>query len=175
MDKKLERRLHKLLALAERGVDGEKETATRMLNNLLSKHGLTVDDLGGEHREFHWLKYGKGPFAKKLMSQIMRSVAHDGSAFTSPGWPRAIGGELTQAEAVEVELKFSVYKRSFNDELELFYSAFIHKHRIFPEPSGDEDSADTELSDEERARLKRMFSWMETMNSVDVHRALPGT
>ena len=177
MDKKLERRLHKLIALAERGVDGEKETAERMLNSLLEKHGLTIDDLGGELREFHWFKYGRGPFSKDLMSQVVRSVAHDGSAYTNQMRPRTIGGELTQAEAVEVELKFAAYKRALGDELDLFFQAFIHKHKLYSREissSDGDDDGDVEASPEQRARIKRMVVWMQTMKHVDVKQALPG-
>lgn len=41
-DENVKARIRKLLALAERGVGGEKETANRMLNKMLDRHGMTL-------------------------------------------------------------------------------------------------------------------------------------
>ena len=41
----LEERLKKLLKLSERGIDGEKEAATKILNNLMKKYNITEEQL----------------------------------------------------------------------------------------------------------------------------------
>lgn len=44
-------RLRKVLELAKRGVDGEKETAQALLERLMAKWGISLDELGGEMEE----------------------------------------------------------------------------------------------------------------------------
>ena len=38
----------KLKALADRGVDGEKTNAEAMLNSLMKKHNITIEEIEGE-------------------------------------------------------------------------------------------------------------------------------
>lgn len=41
-DDKVKAKLRKLIALAERGIGGEKENASRVLQKLLDRHGLAL-------------------------------------------------------------------------------------------------------------------------------------
>ena len=48
---KIKAKLIKLFALARQGVGGEKENAKSVLDKLLTKHGLTLEDLDSEQAE----------------------------------------------------------------------------------------------------------------------------
>ncbi len=50
-------RLKKLYALAMRGVGGEKETAQAILDKLLKKYAMTIDDLDEEVIQEYELEY----------------------------------------------------------------------------------------------------------------------
>lgn len=174
-DEKLMRRLEKILALAERGVGGEKETATRMLQKLLDKHGMTYEDIGVDLQKDEHLKYGREPFSKLLMIQVALSVCGESRGiYTSKGLRCGIIVKLSPHEKIEIELKFNLYKASLKEQLELTFSAFIHKHNLFDcEASDDEDhEEEPELSPEESAKIKRMAAMMMVMPFVDINPAL---
>ena len=64
MSDKIHIKLIKLLALAERGVGGEKVNAQRMLEKLMKRHGIEMSDLAGEKIETRWFRF-KGSLEKK--------------------------------------------------------------------------------------------------------------
>ncbi len=45
ISQKLQIKLRKIYELSQRGVEGEKENAQKMLNELLKKHNLSIDDI----------------------------------------------------------------------------------------------------------------------------------
>jgi hypothetical protein len=172
MDAKVERRLGKLLALAERGVEGEKDTAQRMLSNLLQKHGMTLDDFTGDAREMCWFKYGGGPAFRSLMNQIVLSViGRERDRYTSPGHRSCLGAETDPAERAEILLKYSVYAKGLKEQLDTALEAFVHRHHIFAD-SDDDNSDEKERTPEELARIRRMFVMANAMPSVDVRQGL---
>ena len=75
LSEKVQAKLRKLQALAERGVGGEKETAKRMLEKLLARHGLTLDDLADERRDTRWFP-APTKFDVRLAAQIMAKVCN---------------------------------------------------------------------------------------------------
>jgi len=172
-DEKLMRRLEKILALAERGVGGEKETATRMLQNLLDKHGMTHEDLGVDLQKEERLKYGREPFSKQLLVQIVLSVCgRSRGIYTSNRLRYGIIVELSPHEKIEVELRYNLYRPSLKEQIDLAFSAFIHKHNLFDCEDSDDDDEEPEQSPEERAKIKRMVAMMMVMPFVDINPAL---
>ncbi len=102
---KLERRLKKLLALAERGVGGEKENAQRMLDKLLELEGLTLDDICEDVKTDVWFRYKPGPHNKQLLIQTLRSVIGSKRViWTSKYKQRQIGCECTEYERLQIEM-----------------------------------------------------------------------
>ena len=62
-------RLKKLHALAMRGVGGEKEQAQKILEKLMQKYGISLNDLDEEQiREFDIVYHGE--IARKLLLQV---------------------------------------------------------------------------------------------------------
>ena len=61
--------VHKLRALAERGVGGEKEAAAQKLALLMEKYGLDDADLEDEKEEAHDFHF-KTEFEKDLLRQL---------------------------------------------------------------------------------------------------------
>lgn len=52
----MKERLRKIYELSVRGVDGERETAQRLLKNLLEKHGLSLSDITDTVPEYNEAK-----------------------------------------------------------------------------------------------------------------------
>ena len=120
----------KLKALADKGVGGEKINAERMLNDILKKHNLTIEDIEGEQTRDYCFKLKKGE--DKLWGQIVARVNPKINKYGE--FPAKIikahnlqGNYMitcTSAEYVEIESMFNVYNRLYKEELDIFYSAF---------------------------------------------------
>lgn len=130
-DQKAIDRIKKLMALAERGVGGEKETAQRMLEKALDRLGISVEELEEESVKIHWFTY-KGSFQKLLAGQVAYKVI-DGkySAWRQKGTKTKIGYELTKSQAVEFDMLFEAYKVALEEHFKVAFSAFVQANQIF--------------------------------------------
>lgn len=129
----------KLLALANRGVQGEAVNAGRMLQELLKKHGLTMDDI--ERPERHKCEYNIALKHQDLFFALCWHVIDNwnGSYWHKSKDRRYIGIELTNAEQLELTAKFDFYVRHFDYELSLFTRSFIHKNKLYAKESNCSD------------------------------------
>lgn len=145
-DAKVQAKLRKLMALAERGEGGEKDNAQRMLEKLLARHSLTIDDLNDERREIRWFPI-LNVYDRKLAAQIMSKVCDTcaPSLYTSKRRPKKVGVEVTPAEAIEFELHYDILRNALVAHFSEAFSAFVQANRLFPAtPSG---SREMELSE----------------------------
>ncbi|MCS4260246.1 hypothetical protein EDF83_1462 [Pseudomonas protegens] len=143
---KVQDKLRKLLALAERGEGGEKINARRMLDKMLSRHGLTPDDLVDEHREIRW--FPATSFDRRLALQILAKLHNtsDPGVYKSKQRPRQVGVKVTPAEAIEFELHYDTLRKALSEHFKDAFSAFVQANRLFPADS----STDSEPSLSER-------------------------
>ncbi len=148
----------KIKALADKGIEGEKENAQKILNSLLKKYNITVESL--ETEELHWCKFDVTKVERRLLDQIAYSVTADFDLSIVNGITYL---ELTKAQEVEVRFKFSFYNNLYKKELELFYHAFIHKNDIYnKDPKNTVDPNEfTEEEKERRRRVKEMSKGIE--------------
>ncbi|MFJ3259686.1 DUF2786 domain-containing protein [Pseudomonas sp. NPDC086581] len=140
-DEKVQAKLRKLLALAERGVGGERDTARRMLDKMLERHGLTIDDLCDEQPSIRWFPMAN-THERRLASQIMAKVCDTLSpgVYTHRHNRRTIGVEVTPAEAIEFELHYETLRKALAEHFEIAFSAFVQANRLFPSTPGKDDS-----------------------------------
>lgn len=151
MDNKVEL-LKKLEALANdtRGNDKERNTAKKMLENLMKKHHITEEDLGKIKMKERKFWYGT-PWEYKLIHQLVyanmedRPVKYRSNAkmIGFRGWAYI---DMTDSEYIEFDCMYEVYKGALWNEMNIFYTAFLQKNHIFP---------NRDLTDEEREELKR--------------------
>ncbi len=73
-------RLKKLYALAMRGVGGEKETAQAILDKLLKKYAMTIDDLDEEVIQEYELEY-HGKEQDRILMQTVYKVTDEKDTF----------------------------------------------------------------------------------------------
>jgi hypothetical protein len=166
----------KLKALAEKGVGGEKINAEKMLNSLLRKHNLTIEDIEGEKIDHYFFKLKKED--ERLWSQIVKSVNNKIKCygpFPDKDIKRVgLGGnymiDCTTSEWVEIEAKNTIYQRLYKDEVNTFYHAFCTANNILVQPDKEIDISD--LTEEELKTLLRVrklsknISTAQTLNKA---------
>ncbi len=130
MDDRTKRRLIKILALANRGIGGEKINAQNILKKRLEKYGITIDDIDDERPKLPKHYCCKNVYEKKLLHQIFAFVTNTHRPLTSVEAKR-VYFKATAIEHIEIEAMFAYYRRLMKEENELFYIAFINKHDIF--------------------------------------------
>jgi hypothetical protein len=169
-------RMKKILALARRGVDGEKATAEAMLARLMHKYRLTIADLEdpAAERTKHWFKC-RNKRERALLSQITAFVLQSRefdiwSAKTLPG-ERAVS--LTPLEFAEVDVRYEAYKVALKAELQKaearIYSAFIQANNLGLSPLEDADHPSPPMDPED---LFAIMALMGGMKPVQVYRQI---
>lgn len=139
LDQKVQDKLRKLQALAERGVGGEQVTAQRMLEKLLARHGLTVDDLADERREIRWFP-APTAFERRLAWQVLAKVCNTDSpaAYSSKSKRKQVGVEVTPSEAIEFELHYDALRKAMAEHFDDAFVAFVQANRLFSSLPGAE-------------------------------------
>ncbi|MGJ8677208.1 MAG: hypothetical protein ACSHX0_06805 [Akkermansiaceae bacterium] len=163
MNKKLESKLKKLLSLARHGTRGEAVNAGEMLEGLMLKHNITLEEIEGEKIEEVWFRYKSIKFHSGLMNQILYKVGNGRDSFKGRYHPNQFLMEVTAAERMEVEMSYEIYSKALDDEMSLTYDAFIQAQGIFPESPADE-STQKPLSLKELVRLETAMSRIEKVS-----------
>lgn len=136
----------KLRALAEKGVGGERVNAEQQLRNLMEKHGFTIDDLEAEETKYHLFQVPH--HHKKLFKQIAYSVLGFGFRFAELNdTPDEMAVETTAAKAVEIESKFQFYMSAWEEELDLFFLAFVKKNDLYHDSAPTATARDLSLEE----------------------------
>jgi hypothetical protein len=165
-------RVAKLLALAERGVGGEADNARVALNAVLQRNGMVLEDIMDERRTrcgFAW----KGELERKLLMQIVVKVCGvEVPLFTRKDWPNKLLADVTTGERVEIELLFSAHRKQLKKEMELLFTAYVHKQQLFPRDGKTHDGSNA--TPEELERIKRVALMMMGLQTVTVRRQLGG-
>ena len=129
--------LHKLKALAEKGVGGEKINARKKLEALMQKNGITEDELDEETLIECVFDYSSVR-ERRLLGQIAYKVLdskrniYTFSDYVGNGRrKRRFGCKATLAQKIEIEFLFDFYKRLYKREEEFFFDTFIQKHELY--------------------------------------------
>jgi len=167
-------RLKGVKALAEKGSAGERDNAAALLTTLMKKHGITDADLEGAEVSVHWIRY-KTIYERKLLFQL--SYMHLGSGHASgcvgaySGRKRKeVGIKCTPAQFIEIEADYQFYRKALEEELDVFYSAFIQKNELFPLPDLSRDGDDVEPIDPNV--IIKMAAMMEGIDHRTRHKAI---
>lgn len=127
--------LKKIKALADRGVDGERESAQTLLTRLMEQYGISETEIEEERRETAWFPYSQET-ERRLLNQIIYMVTGAGGfgcvGEYSGRKRKKMGTECTAAEQLEIEANYAFFKEAMKKELEIFYSAFANKNNLFP-------------------------------------------
>jgi len=128
---KLRDKLLSLQVMTERGTSNERVNAEFLLDRLLSKHGLTIEQVNELETSVVWFSYRTG-FERRLLEQVDSFITGsvDGDCWRERG-SRKLGFELTTVQAIDFERFYAHWRKLLADEMELFYSAFVQANSIF--------------------------------------------
>ena len=176
----LMRRIGKIKALADRGVDGEQAAAQAMLENILTRHNLTLADIEDTAPARNWVEVEfKGQHERKLMGQVIRKVRQHAGDLAIRQQKRVRSSfyvELSPAEHVEVEFLFELMRKALAEEFDKVLSAFIFRNNLYgPRTHENDDEETPEPTPEERARLRQIAAMADFMNPVNVRKAIERT
>ncbi|GAB6071550.1 hypothetical protein JCM30760_26480 [Thiomicrorhabdus hydrogeniphila] len=176
IDEKIIEKAKKLLLLAEQGVGGEKVNAEKFLHRLLAKHGIKISDLNDTKTEEFRIKIKGKKLHTKLLAQICYSVNPDVALFSTRGNRSAFVIESTKSDFIEIELKYTIYAKAFDEQLSTlsndFYLAFIQKNKIFPTKKKESDKVATRPSEAEREKMQRVMSLADGIEVTPVNKAI---
>lgn len=174
MSNKLEL-LQKVKALAERGERGEQETAQSLLARLMEQYGISEADLEDESRTTAWFRYSQET-ERRLLNQIIYMVTGKtgfGCVGRYTGRKRKeMGADCTAAERLEIEANYAFFKEVMKKELEIFYTAFTSKNRLFPSDEKCPPKNEEDLTAEERARVLKAGLMMQGMERHTLRKTL---
>ena len=154
-ENKLEAKLLKIKALAERGEGGERESAVKLYEKLLRKYDIDEASLQRDNLNKHWFTY-ENDIEENLLVQIFYMVTGDTEYFRRNSKTRGsqCGCICTNFEKTEIGFYFEFYRDALHAELEAFLMAFKLKNHLFPDgsarcyvPGADSDDSDSDFSD----------------------------
>lgn len=148
----------KLKSLSERGVGGEKENAEAQLKKLMAKHGITMDEIEGEKLERKFIKISTDQ--QKLFFQVAYSVRKEVRGYKCKG---GYNVQMTASEFLEVQSKFDFFWKTWNEELEIIYAAFVQANKIF-HPEGKTENID-EMKAEDLKKTLRIVKMAHSIGS----------
>lgn len=164
--------IQKLKALSERGVAGEKENATKLLEKLMKKYGITETDLKSKETKVVNIEL-RTDAEKRICSQILYAYFDNAPLYRRFGTKISFWTKLTKAEEIEFKYMLSVYIDSFYKEQEIFVKAFIQKNKIFPKNAPTTNL--NELSAEEKAKSIKASFMTQGMEYTVIRKSLEET
>lgn len=164
-EKKLEL-IKKLQVLAERGVGGEKETAQKKLAQLMKKYNIEETDLSDDKLEDHEFTY-HNKFERRLLQQLFFKIVPNYKEYMyiykyGKGSRSIYGITCTKSQALQIQIEYDFYRSLWEEEVDFFFSAFIHKHCIFPlTPKENGDDNSNIIPKEEYMRMQMLMGGMQ--------------
>lgn len=156
-----------LLALSEKGVGGEKENAIKLLNKLMKKYNISEADLKKEELHKHEVRF-KTRWQEQLIHQIVYMINPERNIYKYTNRKVKIAIlELTDVEWIEHQYLYSIYKKSFEEELELFTSAFIQRNNIFPKEVPDRIKEQQEKESKQKMSYYKMLKISQMAQGID--------
>lgn len=159
----------KLYALVDSGEYGESANAKRLLDKLLEKHGLTLDEILAEKEERSWRSFKvSNSWQNTLLFQCYFKVM-DTSNLSYRNSRGCVQFELTNYEYAEISNYFEWHKKQLGKELKNllkdFVEAYIVRHRIISSENVDKKE-DKPLTPEMCSRLFRLYHLSETVEDT---------
>jgi hypothetical protein len=151
MNEKIKIRMKKILALATRGVGGEQINAKIRLTNLLNRYGLTIDDIQDyKERSEYTIPY-KTVNERIIILAIYQDLRPNVESFVHRRKNCVL--ELSKSEYVEFKLKYEIYRRELEKELEITFQAFMESQNLWPESWRDKAREDNAKPTQEQLEL----------------------
>lgn len=171
MESKILTLAKKLKALSDRGIGGEKENAAAMLMALCKRHNIDPSLLEENVKRDHQIYLPDTDFDKRFFVQIASSVLGGSFQFFSYKYKmkrcagkKRFGITCTDSEFIEIMGKYKFFYDHYQNEVDVFYKAFIQTNKLFQKRDGAEsDGEERELTPEEKAEIWKISNMMNGM------------
>jgi len=152
-------KMRKVLALATQGVGGEKLTATRQLDAMLTKYGIKREELEGESKRLLRLKYRDHEERKILIQVLVWALeSYEVQIWRYPNRGRELGVEVTEAQRVQIMVAYGVYCREYAKIKKNMLTAFFARNELFAPADGKPSK---KISDEERRAIQKLMQGID--------------
>lgn len=164
-------KLKKIKALSEQGYFGEAENAKLLLNRMLEKYNLSLNDLKND--ELIVRKFKVERMFNTVFVHIVAKITGDRyrDIFYYKGKPSVQHIQLTDYEFVEIQQMFDFHKKQYKKEFEkqilIIKKAYIHKHNLAQDSTGDSESKDVDMDE-----IRNILSAMDRMEDRFYHKQL---
>lgn len=171
----IKNKLKKLLALAERGVNGEAYNARRLLEKLCKEYGVSIGELLDENQmKFYRFDIGMNALYKNLFTQCFCKVAQNNSLEYRQVSRSKIEVKMTAIQYAEIVSLFEWHKSNFNKDLEDMKKnillAYCQKHHLYSDVKPE--NRELTLTEDERKRLIKILFMQESLNDNQYHKLL---
>ena len=171
----IKNKLKKLLALAERGVQGEADNARRLLEKLCKEYGVSIEELLDENQtKFYRFDIGMNALYKGLFTQCFSKVTQKNSLEYRQVSRSKIEVKMTAIQYAEIVSLFEWHKSNFNKDLEDMKKnillAYCRKHHLYSDVKPE--NGELTLTEDERKRLIKILFMQESLNDNQYHKLL---
>lgn len=167
----------KLQALAERGEKGEAINARRLLDQLLAKYGVSLEEIveAQEEKQPYTFNVKENGYGFTLFTQCYFNVTNE-KRMSYRQRRRYVTVELTKMQYVELQALYDWHYKQLTKDMKRmqkeFTDAYIQKHRIFGKHGDDNSEEERELSPEDLQRLLRMLNYMDSMEDTSYYKQI---
>lgn len=170
-------KLIKLLALADRGVQGEAENAKRAIERICEEYGIDIEDFFDTNKTRKYvIEIGRGKDLMQLFLRCISSVCDIKGMTYRQMLRSSIELELTSMQYAEILSLFNWHKGNYERELKdfkrNFLLAYVGKHQLFFDSERTSSSNINELSKEELQRLFKIWKLRESMSDYAYRKQL---
>ena len=159
--------LQKIKALAEQGIYGEQENACNILKKLMTKYGITEQEIEQVNEQ----KYAfKVPNKYRDIFICLVAKVKDVVRVECEHYRTHIRILLTPVQYIEISYSFPIYCNAFDEEMQLFVKAFCSKHSLYSSNSVKRKWKD--LTDEEKKEQERLRAISDALKTVHIHKQL---
>lgn len=158
----LKRRIKSLQNLVDRGSGSEKVNAQELLNKILSKYDITLDEVIKDEEVKYYDWHYRNWYEEKLLVQVMCKVFGDQEwQLMRTRYRRQRDGVYcTASQALEIELEYEFHCRMFEEDLRIFLRSYVQKNHLFGPP--DSNYEPTPEEKEEIFRATQMERGLDT-------------
>lgn len=160
-------RLKSVYNLALNGVDGEKESAKKILGKLLEKYAVSINELEEDQTEIFAFSF-RGKWQRKLLIQVAYKVLDRQPSFynvkagnSKRTSPSQIGIKCTNYQRTQIMFLHDFYCQLWESELDKLMLAFVYKHDLYGTGELDEDIRSESPSIEEMMKIQSMIDGLD--------------
>lgn len=166
-------KIRKIMEIADRGTDGEKSAAMALVNSLLTKYGLTIDDVASESKRWHVFTVGRNIYHKRLIKQLY-GVMLDLHEVETKERGTSVAFFCTDMEAAELQRQYDFFTkelaRAWKEQRDAIYDAFIYRNNLYP--SSPDPNPKTSFTKEELEHLKAVMRISEGIRTSSYYKQL---